>query len=302
VPRSKWEAPPEELSQLGPGARQYLRDLHETVFGRGIGGAGALDGNNLAIDHSVTEATPSGKPPVLTADPTSGKVSTSSAGVPVGDLTVDSGAHGLVLGTGGAGKIASTSEASPLIEHTQTAGYSVTQHREQDDTSLYDYTKTADDPGNVKAGVTLWSAKQIQDYVGGTTGGGGGGGGSGGGSIPQGTLIGRYSSGTGSPEQVTIGTGLALSTSNLVATSTGGPILLTGAWDGTTDTFTNLLPYAPAGPVLLFHNRVGLCYPVTGTPGAGEFKQSGTGNRTVQFGLKPQTGDVVYVLPYLRTF
>ena len=170
MPSSPWDKPPTGIDNLGPDVAEYMRHLHETVFGIGLGGKGSLDANNLGIDYKGN-TTRSGKSPLLVADATTGRLQTTSAGFPVGDLDVDG--DGILLGAGGAGAVATKEQASPFISHRLTADYNAQEHFPVDDEVKYDYEaayiadrdKTPQPEGNIKAAETTWSTKRIQDYI-----------------------------------------------------------------------------------------------------------------------------------------
>ncbi len=176
---SKWDGPPAD--PVSPEGQEYARDLHEKVYGVGIGSRGTLDAHNIAIEDTGTR-TRSGKSPVLVANPTTGVISTTGAGIPIGDVDVEG--DGLILGTGGAGAVGTKQQTSPFINHRLTEDYVDAEHKPLDDAVVYDYalddpTVVPPDPPQPAPGVPMdvwlaarsnaenhvWSTKQITDYI-----------------------------------------------------------------------------------------------------------------------------------------
>ena len=275
--------PPTELRKvLGDTGYDYIARLHESVHGYGPDGQGSLDANNLAIEDDGT-TTPSGRPPVLVADKTTGKLTAKSATVPVEDITASK--DGILVGKTSGGKVASTEEASPYINHRQTADYVSEEHKPLDDTVSYDPAGT--DAEKEKAANTVWSAKKIQQAIDAAVS-------SGVGAISHDDLLNltaddhpQYHNDARADvwwDAKTSGKARTVRLDN-------------SGFNGSATTFTNLLPSEPDlvnNEVILIHAGVGPLLRVSGVPTPGEFALSGGTNRTVKFGVAPDTGDQVY--------
>lgn len=153
--RSLYAAPPGAFDALGDEAAAYLRHVHETIFGVGVGALGNLNANHLAIDGRET-LTATGRAPLLSADADSGALSARD-GVALGEVATDS--NGLLVGAGGAVEVASTAVASGYVDHRQTANYEADEHVPLDDTATDD--------------AHVWSAAKIAAEIAAAGGGGG---------------------------------------------------------------------------------------------------------------------------------
>lgn len=172
-----WDRPPSE--GLDPNLQAYLEDLHEDVYGVGIGGQGRLNAYNLGIEGTAA-TTPSGRAPLLAANRTTGALTDTSAGVPVGDVETAFGEDNFVMGgSTGYGVTRTGAQASPFIDHRTTLNYQGNEHfpAEDDfavdpDTGELTYVPGDVTPENVALGAQLaektWSAKRIVDYVNGS--------------------------------------------------------------------------------------------------------------------------------------